>query len=653
MKKDLFAFCLVLFGFSLIAQTPRLSLYEEFTGETCPPCASTNPGLNVLLASPTNTPKIVAIKWQVPIPSAPSNTWSLYQTNKTEIDWRWTANGYGYNPAINSAPSSKIDGQEATVFGAISGHPTNLNNAVIATAQSYTSAFQVGMSRAWNYNCSAVIVTVNIQATANFTSTGSLVFRTVMVEKLIQFSVQPGTNGEKNFEDAAIKSFPTLQSGVSMAPTWTVGQTQTFTLNCVIPSYARKKSEIAFVGFIQDDGNKKVAQAYRLDKAALPSEGISVVNTKVDVTCTNSITPKITVINSGQNVITNLNITPYTDGVAASPINWTGNIGLGLSANISLSGVTSSTVAGNHTFSYNINYINTPATIFNQTTISNKASYLVATSSQTSPVAEGFLFGTYPPVGWSLSNPDAGASWVRVTNAGGFGLTSQSAKYDFYNNTAPGDVDELYLPPTNLAGDSDPDMTFDVAYVQRTATSDDKLEVFVSDNCGANWKSVYSASGVGLATVPSPQFSAFTPNPSDASHWRTEAISLVGFNKENVLVKFVTTSDHGNNLYLDNVNLWQSKPVGLSKPNTTSFSVNLFPNPTSGNAALKISSLSVGSAKVSVINMLGQVVYTKQTKLDTGVNTVSLDTKEFANGVYNVIVEGNQGTVIKKLNVIK
>jgi hypothetical protein len=229
MKKILLSFLMVS-GLAAFAQTPRLSLYEEFTGETCPPCAATNPALNVLLASPTNTPKIVAIKWQVPIPSAPTNTWSLYQTNKAEIDWR--AGGYGYNPPINSAPSSKIDGQEATVFGATSGHPANLNNNVIATAQSFTSPFSVSMARAWNQGCTAVNLTVTIQASANYTSTGNLVFRTVMVERLIQFSVQPGTNGEKNFEDVAIKSFPTLQAGTSMVKNWVTGQTQTFTLNC-------------------------------------------------------------------------------------------------------------------------------------------------------------------------------------------------------------------------------------------------------------------------------------------------------------------------------------------------------------------------------------------------------------------------------------
>src|SRR5688572_32875432 len=89
MKKQLLALGLLFGAVGLNAQSTRLSVYEEFTGETCPPCAATNPGLNAILLTPTNQTKIVAIKWQVPIPSAPTPTWSLYKTNQTEIDWRY------------------------------------------------------------------------------------------------------------------------------------------------------------------------------------------------------------------------------------------------------------------------------------------------------------------------------------------------------------------------------------------------------------------------------------------------------------------------------------------------------------------------------------------------------------------------------------
>ena len=652
MKKKVFSICIVLIGLNSFSQTPRLSLYEEFTGETCPPCASANPPLNLLLASPTNTPKIVAIKWQVPIPSAPSNTWSLYQTNKVEIDWRWKSvanGGYGYIPAINSAPSGKIDGEAPTVFGAASAHPANLNNNVISTAQSFTSAFSISVSRAWDASCSSINLTVSIAATANFNAVGALKFRTVMVENIIDFPTAPGSNGEKHFEDVAIKSFPTLQSGISMASNWIVGQTQTFTLNCPIPSYTRKKEEIAFVGFIQDDGNQRVAQAVRVQKSVLSNDAIA-LSAKVAATCSSTISPIISVYNNGLNAITALTITPYIDGAIAPTISWNGNIASATSATISLNTISSPTNTGAHTFSYNISAMN--GTDGNMTNNSTKVSYLVASDFQGSPVSEDFALTNFPPVKWAAVNSNSGPSWTRVTNAGGYNLSTQSTRYDFFNNKVIGDMDELFITPMNLSGTAAPVLSFDYAYAQRDANSNDKLEVMVSNNCGSSWTNVYSSSGYTLATaLPMPM--AYLPDVNDISQWQTVTINLTGYNSASVLVKFVVTNDNGNNLYIDNVNLNQTQPVGLIKETKLSNQVSIFPNPTSGNATLKVFSLSSGKSKLILINTMGQIVSSKTIDLFSGNNNILIDTKEFSNGIYSVVLETATETVVKKISISK
>ena len=652
MKKKVFSICIVLIGLNLIAQTPRMSLYEEFTGETCPPCASANPPLNLLLASPTNTPKIVAIKWQVPIPSAPSNTWSLYQTNKVEIDWRWKSvanGGYGYIPAINSAPSGKIDGEAPTVFGAASAHPANLNNNVISTAQSFTSAFSISVSRAWDASCSSINLTVSIAATANFTAVGALKFRTVMVENIIDFPTAPGSNGEKHFEDVAIKSFPTLQSGISMASSWTIGQTQTFTLNCPIPSYTRKKEEIAFVGFIQDDGNQRVAQAVRVQKSVLSNDAIA-LSAKVAATCSSTISPIISVYNNGLNAITALTITPYIDGAIAPTTSWNGNIAPATSATVSLNTISSPTNTGAHTFSYNISAMN--GTDGNMTNNSTKVSYLVASDFQGSPVSEDFALTNFPPVKWAAVNSNSGPSWTRVTNAGGYNLSTQSTRYDFFNNKVIGDMDELFITPMNLSGTAAPVLSFDYAYAQRDANSNDKLEVMVSNNCGSSWTNVYSSSGYTLATaLPMPM--AYLPDVNDISQWQTVTINLTGYNSPSVLVKFVVTNDNGNNLYIDNVNLNQTQPVGLIKETKLSNQVSIFPNPTSGNATLRVFSLISGKSKLILINTMGQIVSSKTIDLFSGNNNILIDTKEFSNGIYSVVLETATETVVKKISISK
>lgn len=660
MKKNLLSLSIVLLGLGAVAQTPRLSLYEEFTGENCGPCAQTNPGLNAYLSAPTNTPKVVAIKWQVPIPSAPSATWSLYKTDKAEIDWRYGAapGGYGYpaqytatnsiTSGINSAPTGFFDGQHQWAFGAASDHPAYMSNNLITAAQSHTSAFSVTMQRDWDATGSAVNLTVSIQATAPFTASGSLVFRTVMIEEYIKFATAPGTNGETEFYNTAIKCFPNT-GGTPIAGTWTVGQTQTFTLNCPIPSYTRMKEQIGFVGFIQDDGNRKVAQAVRSSKVKLTNDAVASA-AKVPVTCNSSIYPEVTVYNNGTSAITALTITPATDNVTGQITTWTGNLAPGASTNIQLNSLTapSTTASGAHAFTYTITAMN--GVDFNTNNNTGKVSYMIASTYQNNPIVQGFALGTFPPAGYVVSNPDNGPAWSRVMTGGGYATSLESAKYDFFNNTVIGDQDEFILPPSDLSGTADPQMQFDIAYAQRSGTENDMLDVFASDDCGATWTNVFSASGSNL-TIIGAVSNSYVPSAND---WITEYISLTGFNKPNVIVKFVVTNDNGNNLYLDNINLSQPQPLVTGiKAQTAETSVSMYPNPTTALTTISIRTPKASAGKVTVMNLFGQVVISKDLNLNEGENTLQLDMKEYAAGIYNVQISTASETIVKKLNLNK
>ncbi|MCC6372978.1 MAG: T9SS type A sorting domain-containing protein [Bacteroidia bacterium] len=670
MKKNLLAIIL-LGGMSVAAQTPRLSLFEEFTGETCPPCAATNPGLNTILASPTNTALVVAIKWQVPIPSAPTATWSLYQTYKSDIDWRYRSTaggGYGYpsqwtsttavTSGINAAPTGLFDGQHQWVFGAASDHPAGVNNAVIASAQSNTAAFSVTMNRAWDATYSSINLTVNIVATANFSAavsstanpTSTLVFRTVMVEKQVHFATQSGTNGEKDFDDVAVAAFPNLQTGVAMAPTWTVGQTQTFTLNCPLPSYIRDKAQVAFVGFIQDDVNRKVAQAVRANPTPIDNDAQAVNASIPALSCAAAFVPTITVKNNGATAITALTVAPSIDGVAGANFAWTGNLAAGASTVIALPSMTTAT-SGGHKFTYNIT--NVSGGDNNGLNNSNGTTFYLASSYQTSPVAEPFATATYPPTGWGMVNTDGGASWTRNATANGISLTTGTgaSKYDFYSNNKTTDSDDLIMPAIDLTGNQTPTLTFDVAYAQYNAEND-QLDVEVSGDCGASWTNVYTKSGSGLSTAPA-QTSAFTPN---ASQWRKESVPLTGFNISSVIVKFVASSKYGNNLYIDNVNLAKSNTVstvGINEVTSISIKADIFPNPSNGTTTLKIETLNNDKASVKVINAIGQVVLVTSSEISVGVNNLTFDVKDLPVGLYNVVIDTKNGSAVRKLTVMK
>ncbi len=640
MKKQLLALAFLLTGMGLIAQVPRMSLYEEFTGETCPPCAATNPGLDALLKSGTNPSKVIPIKWQVPIPSAPSNTWSLYRTNKTEIDWRYSQYGYG----INSAPSARMDGQNVTVFGASSDHPAVLNTNVINTAAAVTTPFAINLTRSWDPTYSTVTLTVNISSQGAFTAVGNLVCRVVLIEKEVHFATQPGTNGEKDFNWPVRKSYPDIQNGTAMASTWTNGQTQQFVLTCPLPSYINDKAEVAFVAFIQDDGNKKVMQAAQTTTMAVANDARADLDISTYV-CGGSFIPKLKINNNGNNAITAFNVTPKFDANVGTVYNWTGNLAAGASTVINLNSI--SMAQGVHTYSYIIT--NVSGTDFNPINNStNQKLVALPTSYDANPVAEDFV-SSFPPANWSLYSVNSATAWAKATNAGGYGLSSESARSDFYYNAA-GSVIDMVLEPLDLGGALTPTLTFDVAYAQYGNGYNDMLEVFASDDCGDTWTNVYSKAGSTLSTRAPYSAGAYVPSSTE---WRTETVELTNFNVPTVLVKFTATSDYGNNLYVDNVNLKQENPTGISSVANNNVSVGVYPNPSNGETSVKINVTIPTAAKISVVNVLGQTVYSQSASLNSGSNNVQFNVAEFAPGVYNVVIDSKNGSVVKKLNVTK
>ncbi|MGZ3899096.1 MAG: T9SS type A sorting domain-containing protein, partial [Bacteroidia bacterium] len=75
--------------------------------------------------------------------------------------------------------------------------------------------------------------------------------------------------------------------------------------------------------------------------------------------------------------------------------------------------------------------------------------------------------------------------------------------------------------------------------------------------------------------------------------------------------------------------------------------------PSKGETTIAITSATAGSAKITVINTLGQIVYTKEVNLNLGANSFQFDTKDLASGIYNVVVDANSTSSVKKLTVTK
>ena len=73
-------------------------------------------------------------------------------------------------------------------------------------------------------------------------------------------------------------------------------------------------------------------------------------------------------------------------------------------------------------------------------------------------------------------------------------------------------------------------------------------------------------------------------------------------------------------------------------------SVSLMPNPASTNLQLQIGSQQVGdNYSLSICNILGETLMTKNIALNTCDNTVNIDVSRFTSGVYFLRLTGKGG----------
>ncbi len=145
---------------------------------------------------------------------------------------------------------------------------------------------------------------------------------------------------------------------------------------------------------------------------------------------------------------------------------------------------------------------------------------------------------------------------------------------DNYDNNSVGEVDEIKTPKINLSTTDPVVISFDLAHKNYPdASYNDSLQVLVSTDCGATYKTYFNKAGAALATAGSSS-SAYT-NPV-ASDWKNQKIMVDGasLSSGSIIVVFRNTSDYGNNIFIDNINIKQETSrditvVAMNPPSPT------------------------------------------------------------------------------------
>ncbi|MBI5538641.1 MAG: T9SS type A sorting domain-containing protein [Bacteroidia bacterium] len=243
----------------------------------------------------------------------------------------------------------------------------------------------------------------------------------------------------------------------------------------------------------------------------------------------------------------------------------------------------------------------------NQITKTDIIQVLNSTVGENVPWIESFEDSSFPNYldttkSW-LIRGNSTSNWVR-TNIGYDGMAS--LKVNNASNVA-GQTSELYSPNILFAGNNPSNFfTYWVAYAQKTATDNDKLQIYISYNCGSTWLLRQTKSGATLSTNGGALVSSFTPSTTE---WRMENIYIPTsfMNKANIRVKFVVTSGSGNGIFIDNINLDQLTNVE-NLPLSATNNLNLYPNPINNESVLVIDLNETSEVEISITNMLGQKI---------------------------------------------
>ena len=218
----------------------------------------------------------------------------------------------------------------------------------------------------------------------------------------------------------------------------------------------------------------------------------------------------------------------------------------------------------------------------------NKLSYITINGPISPPLNEGFESIQFLPNNWTANNIlNDNMYWERKTGFGAFGTSTACVCYDNYNYTTAGTKDEMRTPKYIFSNVTTGFLKFDVAYERYDAVNSDTLEVKLSNNCGANWTTIYLKGGLALATGPD-NSNLFVPT---ANQWRTDSINISSLtnNQGNVMFSFINHGQFGQPIYLDNIN--------LSFP-TPSLSINTISSSCSG-AAITMTNLSISANSYS------------------------------------------------------
>ncbi len=227
----------------------------------------------------------------------------------------------------------------------------------------------------------------------------------------------------------------------------------------------------------------------------------------------------------------------------------------------------------------------------------------------------------------------------------------------------------MFSPVMDLSGlGSQGVLNFEVAYANREQRTDDRMIIYYKTSCNVNtgkWKRLFYSSN-----RPSPENTVeddvLSANPDtfiysnywvpQESDWKVFSKSLsTQVRKDGVQFRIDFVGTNGNFLYLDNFYLTTEDPTLGVEENEFETSINLFPNPSSGDVTLSFDLAQEENVKIEVIDILGKSFGGVEQVYNPGNNKVQLANvaSRLTSGVYFARVYKNGQVFTNKFVISK
>jgi hypothetical protein len=372
--------------------------------------------------------------------------------------------------------------------------------------------------------------------------------------------------------------------------------------------------------------------------------------------CTRTFTPLIELGSIGKDTLRTVRIVSITTNgtfTQHDTTRWNGILVNGQSVNVALKTVTVP-AAGGYTYTAYTIFPNDLSDI-NNTNDTGRVIFKTF-DVQPGPVKEGFESLGFPPANWDVAASNAVYTWSRNTQGSSQGTASAWMRNFRYNGN--GAKEELYSPLIQTSGVDSTFLVFDLAhmpakYPGSTGVPLDTLEVLLTADCGRTFTSIYKKWGEDLQTVNDPNFPGVYPptdtigfRPNGKSQWRTDSVNLTQLvgasNKFQVL--FRNINNKGNNIFLDNINLYTvTLPPKLKQDGYL-----IAPNPFSGGFTIRHYLRPVDLRGIQITNAAGQLIWERRYSGNAQSN-IPVDLSRMASGVYNVKMIYNSKVVTQRL----